>query len=660
MKGYRIVKRGLTLALCAMLMVPTVQIAGGGLRVEAATVQEREALAAGLDVFYNQYKDSISADKQSGIASAVTDAKAKLKETQTPGGTDFILDDTKAEELISKIENQIIASVDPTIALTNSKASAKLEIIDCYNQYLVDIKAAGNEKAASDYVAQMAGAVGTTDAGGVLLEQKTTTGVESTKTMVMSRIKEYAVAAPEPEPEPEPDTTPTTSNSNIMVGGNWVTPVANGGQHVNVVLPVVNMGEDMVTDAVVTPVISSNAAEWPFEIEKSSYTQTISDLPGTDDGGSDMDRRRELTWTLKTRKDAPSGYTKLTFHVNFKNSDGSFSEADLTTYVNVVGTTGSSADGTKSTPRVIVTGFSTDPEVVHAGSTFTLILHMQNTSQSTAVKNMLFDIQAASESTDTTYVAASFLPTSGSSTIFVDKIPAGGTKDISMEMEARSDLAQKPYVVNVTMDYEDENVNAYKNTASVSIPVRQEARVEISSIDVMPEAIDVGSEANVMFSIYNTGKTQLYNTSVKLEAESISGGDAYLGNIAPGATGNVDLYVAGAMATMDEGLVKILITYEDEAGEETTIEKEMTLFVSEPFVDDSFMYDEGMMMGEEMNKKPPIWLIILIAALVLAAGAAGFILIRRRKKKKAAEAEADLLDDELMEDSGGDLPEDKE
>ncbi|MCI8995875.1 MAG: hypothetical protein HFI30_09355 [Lachnospiraceae bacterium] len=656
MKGYRIVKRGLTLALCAMLITPTVQIAGDGLRVEAAdeelTPEQRDFMALELEEFYNQHKGAIPAEKQTELEQAIADAKQKI--------ADMSLGKTAVETVIRRVEKQITDSEDPTITLTNSKASAKLEIIDCYNQYLVDIKAAGNEKAASDYVAQMAGAVGTTDAGGVLLEQKTITGVESTKTMVMSRIKEYAVAAPEPEPEPEPDTTPTTSNSNIMVGGNWVTPVANGGQHVNVVLPVVNMGEDMVTDAVVTPVISSNAAEWPFEIEKSSYTQTISDLPGTDDGGSDMDRRRELTWTLKTRKDAPSGYTKLTFHVNFKNSDGSFSEADLTTYVNVVGTTGSSADGTKSTPRVIVTGFSTDPEVVHAGSTFTLILHMQNTSQSTAVKNMLFDIQAASESTDTTYVAASFLPTSGSSTIFVDKIPAGGTKDISMEMEARSDLAQKPYVVNVTMDYEDENVNAYKNTASVSIPVRQEARVEISSIDVMPEAIDVGSEANVMFSIYNTGKTQLYNTSVKLEAESISGGDAYLGNIAPGATGNVDLYVAGAMATMDEGLVKILITYEDEAGEETTIEKEMTLFVSEPFVDDSFMYDEGMMMGEEMNKKPPIWLIILIAALVLAAGAAGFILIRRRKKKKAAEAEADLLDDELMEDSGGDLPEDKE
>ena len=42
--------------------------------------------------------------------------------------------------------------------------------------------------------------------------------------------------------EPDPDPTPKTTNDNIMIGGNWVTPVANAGRHVNVVLPVVNMG----------------------------------------------------------------------------------------------------------------------------------------------------------------------------------------------------------------------------------------------------------------------------------------------------------------------------------------------------------------------------------------------------------------------------------
>ena len=118
-----------------------------------------------------------------------------------------------------------------------------------------------------------------------------------------------------------PDTTPTTTNNNIMVGGNWVTPVANAGQQVNVVLPVVNMGRTRVKNVVVTPAISEDAAKWPFEIETSNYSQTIDRLPGTDDGGTDMERRRELTWTLRTRKDAPSGYMPISFNVTFENDD---------------------------------------------------------------------------------------------------------------------------------------------------------------------------------------------------------------------------------------------------------------------------------------------------------------------------------------------------
>lgn len=452
------------------------------------------------------------------------------------------------------------------------------------------------------------------------------------------------------EPEPDPDPTPKTTNDNIMIGGNWVTPVANAGRHVNVVLPVVNMGRTRVKNAVVTPQISDDASKWPFEIETSNYTQTIDILPGTDDGGTDMERRRELTWTLKTRKDAPSGYMPIAFDVTFEKEDRTLETVTLTSYVNVVGTTGVSADGTASTPRVIVTGFSTSPEVVHAGETFTLTLHMQNTSKATAVQNMLFDIQAASESTDTTYVAAAFLPTAGSSTIFVDRIPAGATKDISMEMEARSDLSQKPYVVNVKMNYEDENVNAYENTASVSIPVRQEARVDISSVDVMPDSIEVGSEVNVMFSIYNIGKTKLYNTSVKFIADSVTGGDTYLGNIDPGATANLDAYLTGAAATMDDGTVKIQITYEDEAGEAATIEKEMTLFVNEMYIPDD-MDMEGDMFGEDMMQEKggfKIWYVLVPLALVII-GAAVFFVIRRKKKKKAAELLEAIDDDEFAD-----------
>lgn len=568
MRRMGLIKRGLVLALCAMLTVPAVAMLWEPLAVEATTATDSNA---------------------ENLASAKADAVARLEDYYALK-ISSIPEDKRAKALEAK-----------TAAITAIKA--------CNSTEGVDARLAAGKSAIDSYI-------------------------------------------PTPsEPEPEP----TTTNNNIMVGGNWITPVANGGSQVSVVLPIVNMGRTRVKNVVVTPQISDDANKWPFEIETSNYTQTIDRLPGTDDGGDDMERRRELTWILRTRKDAPGGYRPVVFDVTFENDDHTLTTVNLTTYVNVKGTTGTSADGTASTPRVIVTGFSTNPEEVRAGETFTLTLHMQNTSKATAVQNMLFDIQAASESTDTTYVAAAFLPTAGSSTIFVDRIPAGATKDISMEMEARSDLAQKPYVVNVKMNYEDENVNAYENTASVSIPVRQEARVDISSIEVMPESIDVGNEANVMFSVYNIGKTKLYNTSVKFIADSVSGGDTYLGNIDPGATANVDAYLSGAAATMDDGIVKIEITFEDEAGEATTIEKEMTLFVNEMYFPDDMMTDDmngGDMMDQQGGFK--IWWVIVPAVVVIAAIVI-FIVIRKKKKKKAQELlelEDDL--DELTEDGSDD------
>lgn len=489
----------------------------------------------------------------------------------------------------------------------------------------------------------------------VIENMKTAEQVNAYLAKVTAKLDSFVPSATPDNSGDTPDTTPTTTNNNIMVGGNWVTPVANAGQQVNVVLPVVNMGRTGVKNAVVTPAISEDAAKWPFEIETSNYSQTIDYLPGTDDGGSDMDRRRELTWTLRTRKDAPSGYMPISFNVTFENDDKSLSNATLTSYVKVVGTTGISADGKSSTPRVIVTGFSTSPETVHAGDTFTLTLHMQNTSKATAVKNMVFDIQAASESTDTTYVAASFLPTAGSSTVFVDKIAAGANKDISIELEARSDLAQKPYVINVKMNYEDESVNAYENTASVSIPVRQEARIDTSSVEVTPQSIEVGGEANVSFSLYNIGKTKLYNASVKFQADSVTGGDTYLGNIDPGATGSVDAYLSGAAATTDDGKVKILITFEDESGEKTTIEKEMELYVTEMMNYDDGMTDDGMMDdGSQSQGGFKIWYVLIPLVLVLAAVVAVIVIRKKKAKKAAALLDAEDLDGLEEVDLGGD------
>ncbi len=447
------------------------------------------------------------------------------------------------------------------------------------------------------------------------------------------------------------DTTPISTSDFIMVGGDWVTPTAVHGRTVNVVLPVVNMSVTNLTNVIVTPVIASDTKEWPFEIQTSGYTQTIPDLPGKGNGQNDMDRRRELTWTFQTREDVLNGYYKIPFNVIYY-SGTSYETVTITTWVKAIGAPGSgqlsNGGSALSTPRVIITGFDTVPGKVYAGDTFTLTLHLKNTSKRTAVSNMQVDLSAPSAGTDTASTYEAFLPTSGSNTLYVERIGADATADVSIEMTAKADLSQKPYAIAVNMSYEDSDYAAFTAKADVSIPVNQDARFDISTMEIMPTEIPVGGQSNVMFSIYNTGKTILYNVQVKFEGASISGGSCFVGKIDPGGTGNVDAMVEGVAATADDGMVKAVVTYEDESGNAFTHEEMFTLYVYEESFDEEMMY-EDFDMEEESGKSHTGLIVGIIIVLVIVAIVTAVILFKRRKRKKEQqELEEELLDDDVV------------
>ena len=183
------------------------------------------------------------------------------------------------------------------------------------------------------------------------------------------------------------------------------------------------------------------------------------------------------------------------------------------------GSGGSSSDG--SVPRVIVTGFDTNPAEVHAGSDFTLTIHLKNTSKKTKVQNMLFELEAPTEGTDEQTSAPAFLPTSGSNSIYLDGIKADGTADISITLNAKADLLQKPYSINLSMKYEDSQATQIDSSSSISIPVKQDARFEFSEFEISPQTIEVGGETNVMCSLYNLGRIKLYNAKARFEGNGI-------------------------------------------------------------------------------------------------------------------------------------------
>ncbi len=667
-------KKLLVLGVCAAVLTAPMQAAAanvGGAGLERMLSQNQNIEAVSVDDYKKDIKKDIedyfndkvkildNALKNKQIDQATYDKTRAALEKEKKDACDKV-DSRRSTQSIDNIFSSAKSNMDGIIDKMSASSGSKDENkTDTGTGTISDTDSA--KKAINDYAAVIL--QDTYSADDVREIQKyaleeidnrkgkwTPAGLEEFVNKTKSRMEKYDNSnAPADDKEP---TLPAPTDY-VQVGGNWVTPVATYSQRVNVVLPIVNMAKEDATDVIVTPVLDTDPENWPFDIEQSSYTVKLDRLAGENANGDAMARRQEITWNFKTRKDVTSGYKKIAFNVQYTNSAGEQVNTTLNTYVKAVGAPGSGTGDTTSTPRLIVTGFDTNPEQVRAGDTFTLTVHMKNTAKRTAVSNVEFTLKAATEGKDADAVYEAFLPVAGSSTIYVESIPAGGTTDLVIDMKAKADLAQKPYVLNIDMKYEDEKLKEFTASSSVSIPVYQEARYEISEPEVMPSSIDVGSESNVMFSIYNTGKTTLYNVSVRFEGDSVSGGEAFVGNIQSGGTGNVDTMLTGVAPTTDDGIIKAIISFEDNETNKTEVEKELTLYVSEPVYDDMDMNDYDM--SDDTKSGLPIWAKILLVLVVIAVFVAAVIIVKKKKKARAAS----LLEDELADSIGDDAKENK-
>lgn len=192
-------------------------------------------------------------------------------------------------------------------------------------------------------------------------------------------------------------------------------------------------------------------------------------------------------------------------------------------------------------------------------------------------------------------------------------------------------LIPKSYSITINEKYDSPEFKNAEEKVSIDVPVLQVARLSVANFDVEPSSITVGNQADVMFGINNTGKVTLYNVTAIFEADSIQKTSAYVGNIKPGETGNVDAMLTGIQPTMDDGTIKVTISYEDVNGSVTTEEESVNLFVTEQmdmdYTDPSL---DGGDTGAETTKPP----VLPIAGGVTAAVVVLIVVLRSLKKKK--------------------------
>lgn len=433
-------------------------------------------------------------------------------------------------------------------------------------------------------------------------------------------------------------------------------PTYKAGETQKWEMTIKNNTDKELKNIVVSPDLGDDAEAWPFKTDYQKYESTIETLArnGEQKISFDLTQREDVTTTRYTIPFVVSvdgveiGVQKLYVNTTAKpqpqesggtdNGAGTDLQADAGGVSNGDASySGGGSSSSTSVPRVIVTGFSTDPGEVRAGNDFTLTIHLKNTSKSTRVKNMLFDLAAPTEGNDEQTMAPAFLPTSGSSSVYLEGIKANGTADISITLNAKSDLLQKPYSIDLSMKYEDSEGSQIEASSGISIPVKQDARFEFSDFEISPDTISVGEEANVMCSLYNLGRIKLYNVRVRFEGNCIEKEEVFLGNVDSGATGSIDAMLEGSKATPGPAKVTMTMSYEDESGNVSEVNKELKLEVVEAVEDDMEMVD----MAEEEKGFPVVPVVIIV--VVIAAIAAALLLVKRRKKKQILNEEEELL-----------------
>lgn len=426
----------------------------------------------------------------------------------------------------------------------------------------------------------------------------------------------------------------------FALGENQPTPSANYSEVMNFDVNVRNTGYKTAYDVRVDMELSEDIAKFPFEINDGNYDRQM--------GNMNPDQTVAVPFSMAVREKAKSGYYPIKFKIRYReNENGNFAApVEDTFYVRVYGKDendsldSEAGENERTKARIIVDSFETDPAEIYAGQDFTLKVRMKNASNSIAASNILFTFES-----ETVSDSPVFTTVNGSNSVVVNSLAPGASDTLTIKFSSSPTAEQRSYTITINEQYDSPEFKNAKEAVKIAVGLKQEARLNTGTIEVMPDAISVGEESNVMFSINNTGKVMLYNVNAVFEADSIQKNEAYVGNIEPGKSGNVDTMINGIAPTTDDGKVKLSITYEDENGKVSTVEKEIQLMVNEDQsmdesnVDDTWNSDDVQPEPSTTDKLKHLAIPVGIVGVVLAAV---ILVVIRRKKKKAG------MDDEIL------------
>ena len=471
---------------------------------------------------------------------------------------------------------------------------------------------------------------------------------KSSKECICSVEKKFAYTVTQtqqPQTSPEPGKATAAFRLSSFDANGLIVPTAAGknGGKVQVRLPLLCV-DGPVSNIKAVPKLSTSLDEFPFAIEQVDYTIGYNGMIG-------VNQIIEFQFNLRFADKVTAGVKKVDFTITYDrgwaSATGDSSEScDISLYVNV--TRGYEAAGsepggetTAALPKIVVDSYSFSSDKIYAGEDFDLTFTVRNTSNEEETKSILVTVTNNAETGKLT-------PASGSNTLYIDKLGKGESKTMTMSIATAPDTEAKAYEIKLEFDYEGTKTRPAtlsngQSSASIPVTIMQKIRLKIEDPTIDGEPME-GESVPVYFSMYNMGRSSIYNCMVTVEGDGLSMEESFFqGTVAAGSTMRADFSLITATPGQIDG--EIVITYEDSLEEKMEERLPLSLYVSEAYnpdmypgvVDPDGMIDTmGGMEEPSASGGIPVW-VWIVGGVVAAAAVVAVIIILKKKRARALE-----------------------
>ena len=285
------------------------------------------------------------------------------------------------------------------------------------------------------------------------------------------------------------------------------------------------------------------------------------------------------------------------------------------------GEDGASEETPESAPVILVEKSVVSTGTAKAGEDFDVTVTLKNTSKTKSVQNMVATI---------TVPSADFELKNNSNTIFIDKLGAEKTTDLSLTFHVGKSTVDGNYPIEVALSYDDSKANTLSSAGTFVVTVEQPLNVKLTMPAIAAD-LTAGDTVPLSFQVMNLGRSTVYNVRCDVTGDGlVQTKTAFVGNMESGNDGEGDsnIFISPMEGENQYGKTTgtVTLTYEDAFGNEHSQEFTFDTSISKK-------QDDSSKDGGTEKRAMQWWVSIAVISAIIVFAVVSSVSYRMGKKK---------------------------